>query len=224
MDGKAVLETENGDKQPKRRTRADGRETAQKILHYAQRELESAGLVNFNLDRVIEASGVSRSSVYHHFGGREGVIAAVETEFLQSSLDAGMTEMTEMLSQVKTGEEAFALVELGVLVSGTEKQKATRRRRISTLAMTPNSPETKKLLATHQGAGTERFADFLRNLRDRGLCQPIEPIDGTAHLIQSILLGRILVDILDDPVAEAQWSQTASQTLRFLLQPQPEST
>jgi AcrR family transcriptional regulator len=162
--------------------------------------------------------------VYHHFGGREGVIAAVETEFLQSSLDAGMTEMTEMLSQVKTGEEAFALVELGVLVSGTEKQKATRRRRISTLAMTPNSPETKKLLATHQGAGTERFADFLRNLRDRGLCQPIEPIDGTAHLIQSILLGRILVDILDDPVAEAQWSQTASQTLRFLLQPQPEST
>jgi hypothetical protein len=135
-----------------------------------------------------------------------------------------MTEMTEMLSQVKTGEEAFALVELGVLVSGTEKQKATRRRRISTLAMTPNSPETKKLLATHQGAGTERFADFLRNLRDRGLCQPIEPIDGTAHLIQSILLGRILVDILDDPVAEAQWSQTASQTLRFLLQPQPEST
>lgn len=219
-----MLEPDVSKENQKRRTRADGRETAKRILQFAQQELESAGLVNFNLDRVIEASGVSRSSVYHHFGGREGVIAAVETEFLRSSLDAGMTEMAEMLSQVKTGEEAFTLVELGVLVSGSEKQKATRRRRISTLAITPNSPETKNLLMRLQGSGTTRFADLIRELRDRGLCNPIEPIDGTAHLIQSILLGRILVDILDDPIAEAQWSQTASQTLRFLLQPQPEST
>lgn len=219
-----MLEPVEAKENQKRRTRADGRETAKRILQFAQQELESAGLVNFNLDRVIEASGVSRSSVYHHFGGREGVIAAVETEFLRSSLDAGMTEMAEMLSQVKTGEEAFTLVELGVLVSGSEKQKATRRRRISTLAITPNSPETKNLLMRLQGSGTTRFADLIRELRDRGLCNPIEPIDGTAHLIQSILLGRILVDILDDPIAEAQWSQTASQTLRFLLQPQPEST
>lgn len=224
MGGKAVLTPDDLEREPKRRTRADGRETAKRIIHFAQQELESAGLVNFNLDRVIEASGVSRSSVYHHFGGREGVIAAVETEFLRSSLDAGMTELTELLSKVQTGEEAFTLVELGVLVSGSEKQKAIRRRRISTLAMVPNSPTTKKLLVTLQGPGTERFADLLRDLRDRGLCQPIEPIEGTAHLIQSILLGRILVDILEDPVTEAQWSQTVSQTLRFLLQPQSEST
>ncbi|MGA0117747.1 MAG: TetR/AcrR family transcriptional regulator [Ilumatobacteraceae bacterium] len=219
-----MLTPENLESAPKRRTRADGRETAKRIIHFAQQELESAGLVNFNLDRVIEASGVSRSSVYHHFGGREGVIAAVETEFLRSSLDAGMTEMTEMLSKVQTGEEAFTLVELGVLVSGSEKQKAIRRRRISNLAMVPTSPATKKLLVTLQGPGTERFADLLRDLRDRGLCQPIEPIEGTAHLIQSILLGRILVDILEDPFTEAQWSQTVSQTLRFLLQPRSEST
>jgi AcrR family transcriptional regulator len=219
LGGKAVLTPEADNNQPTRRTRADGRETAKRILHFAEQELASAGLVNFNLDRVIDASGVSRSSVYHHFGGREGVIAAVETENLRSSLEAGMTEMEQMLLNVSSGEEAFALVELGVLVSGSDSQKATRRRRISTLAMSSNSPETKSLLMELQGVGTARFAQLLRNLRDRGLCSPVEPIEGTAHLIQSILLGRILVDVLEDHNAEADWTQSTSKTLRFLLQP-----
>ena len=210
---------ENPNEQQPRRTRSDGRETAQKILHFAEQELTSAGLVNFNLDRVIEASGVSRSSVYHHFGGREGVIAAVETEYLRASLESGMSEMEQMLMNVSSGEEAFALVEIGVLISGSDSQKATRRRRISTLAMTPNSPATKKLMSEWQASGTARFAKLIRDLRDKGLCNPVEPIDGSAHLIQSILLGRILVDILDDPEAEAAWAKSASATLRFLIQP-----
>ena len=210
---------EHSDGQPQRRTRADGRETAQKILKFAEEELTSAGLVNFNLDRVIEASGVSRSSVYHHFGGREGVIAAVETEYLRASLDAGLTEMEQMLLGASSGEEAFALVEIGVLISGSELQKATRRRRISTLAMTPNSPITKKLMSEWQSSGTKRFARLIQDLRDKGLCNPVEPIEGSAHLIQSMLLGRILVDILEDPEAEAAWAKSASATLRFLINP-----
>lgn len=210
---------EHSDGQPLRRTRADGRETAQKILKYAEQELTSAGLVNFNLDRVIEASGVSRSSVYHHFGGREGVIAAVETEFLRETLFIGLNEMEQLLRNVGNGEEAFALVEIGILISGSDEQKETRRRRISTLAITPNSPATKKLMSEWQSAGTRQFAQLIRDLKDKGLCDPVEPIDGSAHLIQSMLLGRILVDILDDPVAEAHWAQSASATLRFLLRP-----
>ena len=147
------------------------------------------------------------------------MIAAVETEYLRASLDAGMNEMITLLSTVTTGEEAFALVELGVLVSGSDSQKATRRRRISTLAIAANSPATMEMLSRLQASGTSRFADIIRDLRDRELCDPIEPIDGTAHLIQSILLGRILVDIIGDPMAESQWTQTATSTLRHLLRP-----
>lgn len=219
MDGKTVLKNSESKEKPQRRTRADGRETAQKILHFAQRELESAGLVNFNLDRVIEASGVSRSSVYHHFGGREGVIAAVELQYLRATIDSGFAEMASLLHDVATGEEAFSLVEIGVLISGSDDQKAMRRQRISNLAMAPNSPETMEMLKQYQDVGTARFATLIRELRDRGFCDPIEPIDGIAHLIQSILLGRILVDILEDPVAEAQWTQSAAATLRLMLRP-----
>lgn len=209
----------NDGKQVVRRSRVNGRETVQKILYFAQQELESSGLVNFNLDRVIEASGVSRSSVYHHFGGREGVIAAVELDYLRTTIAEGMTEMTALLHGVATGEEAFSLVEIGILISGSDDQKAMRRQRVLNLAMAPNSPETMEMLREFQDVGASQLATLIRELKDRGFCDPIEPIDGTAHLIQSMLLGRILVDILGDSGAEAQWTQSAVATLRFLLRP-----
>lgn len=204
-----------------RRTRSDGRETAAKILKFAEDELNQFGYVNFNLDRVIEKSGVSRSSVYHHFGGREGVIAGVETHRLAAWLDNGLTEMQELLANIKSGEEAFALVELGiVMVSGSPEQQDIRRQRISTLAMSYNSPATQKHLKEVQAEGTQRFAEIIRELKNRGLCNPIEPIEGTAHFIQSILLGRVLVDILDDPVANQHWQQSTISVLRHLINPQ----
>lgn len=203
-----------------RRTRSDGRETAAKILKFAEDELNEFGHVNFNLDRVIEKSGVSRSSVYHHFGGREGVIAGVETHRLITWLDNGLTEMQELLANVNSGEEAFALVELGiVMVSGSQVQQDIRRQRISTLAMSYNSPATQEHLKEVQAEGTQRFAEIIRELKNRGLCHPIEPIEGTAHFIQSILLGRVLVDILDDPVANEQWQQSTISVLRHLINP-----
>ena len=55
--------------------RLDGKETAEKVLTHALRELDKHGAVNFSLDRVIDSSGVSRSSIYHLFGNRAGVIA-----------------------------------------------------------------------------------------------------------------------------------------------------
>jgi AcrR family transcriptional regulator len=216
-----VLNPEVEEELPKRRTRADGRETAKRILDFAEKELASVGLANFNLDRVIGASGVSRSSVYHHFGGREGVISAVEAEYVRATIESGMTQMAEMLRNVSTGEEAFALVELGILTSGVETQKLIRRKRVSTLAMAANNPATMEMLRKYQVVGTARFVDMIRELRDRGLIAPVEPIEGTAYVIQSILLGRILVDLLDDTTTETQWAQSASATLRLLLCPQP---
>ena len=204
---------------PTRRTRADGRETAERILDHAEKELTNAGLVNFNLDRVILESGVSRSSVYHHFGGREGVIAAVETRWLVNTLGDGYRDMDEMFSRITSGEEAFRLIEIGVAIAGSLPQRAIRERRISTLAMSRTSPATRKILVDTQVKGTRDFADMIRRGRDNGLFDPVEPIEGIAHLIQSMLLGRILVDIVQDPEADDAWTKATVQTLRFLLRP-----
>ena len=61
-----------------KRKRTDGLETIERVIKFAQKEIDKHGSTEFNLDRVIEQSGVSRSSIYHHFGNRAGLIAAVD--------------------------------------------------------------------------------------------------------------------------------------------------
>jgi len=71
--------------EPKRK-RSDGLETIDRIVSFATAELDEVGPVQFNVIRVLEKAGVSRSYVYHHFHNREGLIAAVEVQRLLDQL------------------------------------------------------------------------------------------------------------------------------------------
>ena len=207
--------------QARRPKRSDGLRTIEKVLKAAEAEMNEHGFVKFNLDRVIEKAEVSRSSVYHHFGGRDGLIAAVETVTVVKSLGAGLAEMEALLDSYSSGEEAFRLIELGIRISGSPEQRATRRRRISSLSAAQSSPAIRQMLADTQRSGTAHFARIIEKLRDRGLCSPVGPVDGLAHLIQSTLVGRVLVDVIEDPELERAWEESAVLMLRQMLRPSP---
>ena len=82
-----------------------------------------------------------------------------------------------------------------------------------------HAPAIRQVLAKEQRVGTEVFARVLEKTRDLGLCEPSEPILGYAYLIQSILVGRILVDLVDDPESDRQWEKATLETLRLILKP-----
>jgi AcrR family transcriptional regulator len=217
----ASKETTNSTAPTVRRKRVDGLRTIEKVLHAAEVEMNEHGYVKFNLDRVIEASGVSRSSVYHHFGGRDGLIAALETETVMKSLNRALFQLDAALEQYTSGEEAFELIILGVRISGQSSQRQIRQRRISSLAAAHSASAIREVLSAHQRQGSEDFARILAKLRDRGLCNPIEPVLGLAYLIQSLLVGRILVDISDDPTIDKDWEDATIEALRLMVRPAP---
>lgn len=204
-----------------RRKRADGLKTIERILEAAEIEMSQFGLADFNLDRVIEKTGVARSSVYHHFGGRNGLIAALETSNTMRSLERGMAQFDSMLNDLTSGEEAFAFIELGIRLFGSQENRQLRQRRITSLAACQSASAIREVLAKDQRWGTEVFARVLEKSKERGLCDPVEPFMGLAYVIQSMLVGRILVDISDDPKLDRQWEDAAIATLRLMLRPSP---
>ena len=202
-----------------RRKRADGLKTIEKILKAAEAEMAEYGFVKFNLDRVIEKSGVARSSVYHHFGGRDSLIAALETSSAMRSLERGMAEFESAIDKLASGEQAFALIELGIRAFGSSENRQRRQRRISSLSAAHNAPAIREVLAKDQLWGSENLARVLAKVRERGLADPIGPDLGLAYVIQSMLVGRILVDISDDPDLDRQWEDAAIASLRQILRP-----
>ena len=206
------------DKKPQKRS--DGLRTISKIVEFAAKELDEVGAVQFNLDRVIEKSGVSRGSIYHHFGDRDGLIVAVEVSEIVQILTSGNERMRHLFSEASSGEEIIKGMETAIRAGTQGKGRNYRRRRIASLATAQHSPAISQALAEVQVSETNYWVETLRIGTDKGFIQPCEPLVGTADVIQSLLVGRILVDILNDDERDGTWVLAAIEVFRALLRPQ----
>lgn len=201
------------------RKRSDGLATIQVVLRHARAEMESSGPVKFNLDRVIESSGVARSSVYHHFGSRAGLIATLELEHWVEQQAAELRGMRKFLLEASDMEEVLAAVEFALKIDGDRAGRERRLRRITSLVAADGIPALATTLREQQVRGTNHLAETLRMMSDRGVISPELDLVAIAYFIQSNLVGRVLVDVGDEPGVDDKWVDVVVSTLRYLLSP-----
>jgi AcrR family transcriptional regulator len=191
------------------RKRSDGRETMSRVMKFAMAEFNKVGPDDFNLDRVLEKSGVSRSSVYHHFGGRHGVIAAVEAKLVEKDIDVA-----------NNAQEILAVIKLEIAQGSKQEDKVTRQRRVSTFVAAQRSELLYEVLQSKQRQATEYLCETLQIATSRGLIKPRVPEMGIAQIMLSLLFGRILVDLVGDETSDQLWTQATLESLEYLLNPQ----
>ena len=199
------------------RKRSDGRDTMAKVIQFATAELELHGSVKFNLDRVIEESGVSRSSVYHHFGNRGGVLAAIEIQRFTNFMMSGVVVVRELLSGMSDIEEWLSAIDEMLISDNGADARARRVQRVSTFVVAQENEKLMSALSKVQMDGTRHLAETLDMAVARGLMHPTAPTLGIAYLFQSILVGRILVDLDQDPESNEAWIAAGISSLRHLI-------
>ena len=198
-------------------SRANGRATVERLLAYGRKELAEYGAVDFNLDRVLRKSKVSRSSLYHHFQNRSGFVNALEVEVVYRDLMLELEVMRSFILGSSDVEEIFASIEFALSASSADTERRRRGHRVQSLAAANSNPELHRILATAQRDGTEHFAETLRLAVEKGTFRIDQPITGVAYLVQSILVGRVLVDLVDDAEIDHQWVAATMVALRRLL-------
>jgi AcrR family transcriptional regulator len=201
------------------RKRRDGRATMDRVVEFARAELAEHGPVGFNLDRVIAVSGVSRGSIYHHFGSRAGLVTAVEALDLLKAYRAGNDATRRVIEEATTGSALIDWLSVALEFGGGDDGRRSRARRIASLAAAEQIPALREVLSEYQTEGVAFYAETLEIARRRGLIDPVVPITGIANLIQSVLLGRALVDLLDDEAQDAAWAQAAVAAISAVLRP-----
>jgi AcrR family transcriptional regulator len=202
------------------RKRSDGRETMSRVMKFAMAEFNKVGPDDFNLDRVLEKSGVSRSSVYHHFGGRHGVIAAVEAKLVEKDIDVNNIGLREFVNVANNAQEILAVIKLEIAQGSKQEDKVTRQRRVSTFVAAQRSELLYEVLQSKQRQATEYLCETLQIATSRGLIKPRVPEMGIAQIMLSLLFGRILVDLVCDETSDQLWTQATLESLEYLLNPQ----
>lgn len=194
--------------------RSNGRETMEKILEHARAELDAHGAVEFNILRVIENSGVSRSSVYHHFGDRSGVIAAVEVDRFVAELKFLNDGVRAAVASATSVDQVMDLIEFVLRAAGSEEGRRQREQRLAVMVAARKIPVLAETLRDHQRSGDVHMADTIRLAAECGLISAVEDPEGVAHLFSSLFIGRAMVDVLDDPEADASWVRQTMRVIR----------
>lgn len=195
-------------------TRIDGKETAENVLAHAIRELDKHGAVNFSLDRVIASSKVSRSSIYHLFGNRAGVIAQAEARAITLDVSDGAHLLRSLVDRVESSDQLASLIEVWLRDAMSPDRVRQRARRISNLAASDADSELRAILQSHLHEISDVWVETYEILQHRGLATiPQVDLRALALAVQGAYLGGILVDVYDDPEVAQNWTEVVATLL-----------
>ena len=155
----------------------------------------------FRIEELIERTGISKSSLYLHFGDRDGLVGlALSTVFLRdirNNVDDAAVLLADVKNRKQMEEAIPQLVELAL-----NTPDAARWQRVMVLASARNRPEMMKRVSEGQTMVNTAIEELVRGLQNSGAVRIDLDAREIGVLIQTAIIGRIFRDIDSEITAE----------------------
>lgn len=167
--------------------------------------LDSKPSSEIQAEEVLEISGVSKGSLYHHFEDLQHLIETAQIFRYSKWIDASIDYLTKTVAVAKSQAELRkALFDLTQLTQSDERREA-RAERAKALADCMNNPRMAKQMGVETQRLTDSISDVTEEVKNKGLFRP--EVDGKilATFIQAYTLGKIVNDYNPTGVGEKEW-------------------
>lgn len=194
---------------------AAGREL---LLNAAIRSLEINGWDGAQIVEILDEAHASRSSLYHFFGSREGLLAAATAERYRRLLLKENTAHVKTASDCQTTEEFFGYVAEQVVRTVTDPETIkARHARVAMGADALIHEELRMDLVQRQ----QRFLDAIADIVRVGQAKKIvrQELDAMAYAawLHGTLLGRTLTETAFEDTS--RWLEVAIEAVLAPLRP-----
>jgi len=204
-------------KPKKRETSRRGRETIEKLLEVTISELDRVGLAEIDIDSLLRKSKISKGSLYHHFGSKNGLLAAAEAQQYMRYLKREGENFRRLIEGCTTKQKFVDLVAAVMKITRLEENLGFRKKRVRAIAMSFNDENLAQVLKNAQIEVTEYLAGSFQIAKDRGWVKPDTDLMALSYWIQGVFIGHIMLDITEQTEHEDAWSQIAFQALQPFL-------
>lgn len=166
----------------------------QEIIAVTTELLLQHGDSGFRIEDVIERTGISKSSLYLHFGDRDGLVAAAYAELFTVDTNRNIEQAIEVFSHIKTREQLDAVIPL--LVQALVRTPADARwNRIDILSAARYKPEFLARITEAQTRMNSALEEVFRAQQELGHVRKDMDAREMAALIQAVSFGRLFRDI-----------------------------
>lgn len=175
------------------------------LLETAVTLIDERGPQGFTVDDVLEISGISKGSMYHHFADFTDVIESAEVFRFARYVDEDIKAIADVMRTVSSREEMFDRFRLIAEVSASPLRASSRFDRAMIIGLAARSPRLAAALAAEQDRLTDALADVAREFQERGyLRSDVDPrLIGV--FVQAYSFGKVIDDIAATKVTTQQW-------------------
>jgi AcrR family transcriptional regulator len=157
------------------------------------------------VDEILEKSGISKGSLYHHFEDLGELLEAAQVSRYAEWVDRSITLITPVLSNAKTRDDIVKGLKLATTFTQSSEYKTYRFARARALAKSETSPRFQIALGLEQERLTTALEDLVQEAKNKGLFKADLDPRIVAVFIQSYTLGKIVDDIVPHPMAQEKW-------------------
>lgn len=179
--------------------------TKRKLLEAAMDLLANSLPEEITSDQVLQYTGVSKGSLYHHFEDFYQLIDSALVEIFVSTIDDSIYNLKSVIKGSNDRLELMIGLRRITEHSQSDAMRTVRFRRARMLALAEHRPQLRERLAREQGRLTRAFADLFVEAREKGWFNEDFDPKAAAVLIQAYTFGRVIDEISDDPVDIEKW-------------------
>ncbi|NDF82243.1 MAG: TetR/AcrR family transcriptional regulator [Actinobacteria bacterium] len=205
---------------PKVRQRAVRRKpNIAEILVITLELLERDGESGFRLEDLMQRTGISKSSIYLHFGDRDGLLAAAFSKKFSEIVQESLSGLELLLNNVSDPRSMRDALQAATAFVTSPDRFKNRLDRAVIIAGTRGRAAFADELAKAQTALTDRMMVLLLDAQERGLVRLRHSPRTVAQMIQAVTFGRIVAELEQRPSPESvqSWISMVTELLDNLL-------
>ena len=179
--------------------------TKRLLVETAVAMLESKKPSEILAEEVLEVSGVSKGSMYHHFSDLQELVETAQLIRYSKWIDASIEFMTTYVLGTTTKDKFVdSLRKLSELTQSIDR-KGARAERARALAACFDNPRMAKAMGEETQRHTDALADIIQEVQNRGLIRAEVNAKAVAVFIQSYTLGKMVNDYNPTGVQDDVW-------------------
>lgn len=181
--------------------------------------LETTPVESVTCDAVLDASGISRGSLYYHFTDFGDLIEHALAFRFSQSVDRTIEWLNRTVSASMSAQE-FRTEWLSLAHALHDPHGSQLRfERTVPYAAAANSERFRKMLGAQQQRLTDGYANVMRAAQERGWVSPDLDPQAVAVLIQALALGSVVDDLAENRAADDAWNRAVGVLLDRIVVP-----
>jgi AcrR family transcriptional regulator len=183
----------------------DGKGTEQRIIDAAVEVLNNDGERAIRVQDIAVAAGVTKPSIYHFFGSREGLIESAQAERYRRDVFIRTVEIGDEVRKCNSRDEFYELTRRLLIAASDPQRDVFIQRRVEILGSAMSRPSLEKKLMVAQREIDQVLASALSVAQTKDWIPRDLDLQTVSTWINGQLNGRVFLTLKPGRIDRSDW-------------------